>query len=311
MPSTYRPSGIAALVLVSALTLALAAAPGARAQTDSEAAADSDPVVAVVNGDEIRTSEVLAMAQQLPPQYQAQIAQIFPALVDRIIDMKLIADAGAKAGLAEDEQVKEIVANAETDAIRQIYLERQIAEATTDEAVEAEYSAYLEENPPKAEIKARHILLESREDAEAVIAELDGGADFASLAKERSTGPSAPQGGDLGYFGDGQMVAPFSEAAFALEPGQYTKEPVETQYGWHVILVEDSRESTPPSLEEVRDELNDRIARRKVESVLAELRGDATIEKTAAGGVEPAAEGAEPAAEGAEPAAEGEQPAAQ
>jgi len=239
----------------------------------------------VVNGEEIRASEVMAMAQQLPPQYQAQLPQIFPALVDRVIDMRLISAAASESGLADDPEVQAIVAAAEADAIRQVFLQRQIAEATTEAAVEAEYQSYVIENPPATEIKARHILLESEEDAEAVIAELDGGADFATLAKERSTGPSGPNGGDLGFFGEGQMVESFSNAAFALEPGTYTKEPVETQFGWHVILVEETRETVPPSLEEVRDELNQRIARRKVEGVLAGLRETATIEKPAEAGL--------------------------
>ena len=237
-----------------------------------------DRVVAVVNGDEITMSDVMRLAQDLPPQYQQQLSFIIPTLIDRLVDLKLLADAGREQGFAGDERVKAAIVAAESEAIRQVYLESEINNRTTDEALEAAYANYLEVNPPRPQLAARHILLESEEDARAVIAELDGGADFAELAKERSTGPSAPQGGDLGTFTPEQMVPPFSAAAMALDVGAYTKDPVQTQFGWHVILLEDRAETEPATFDAIENDLRQQMAREIVEGLLADLRNDAEIE---------------------------------
>ena len=252
----------------AALALALAAYP--MALTAQGSGDQEDRVVARVNGEEIRNSDVMTMARGLPPQYQSQLMQIYPMLVQRLIDFNLAGKAGRAAGLAEDVEVKARVVRAEERAIREVYLEREIEARMTDEGLQAKYRDYLAANPPKAEVHARHILVETEEAAREVIALLDGGADFAELAKERSTGPSGPKGGDLGYCTADQMVPEFSQAATALEPGRYTAEPVKTQFGWHVIKVEDRRESEPPPLEEVEPQLREQLAR---ESVVAIFKG--------------------------------------
>ncbi len=149
--------------------------------------------------------------------------------------------------------------------------------------MQSRYQDHLKANPPATEQHARHILVASEEDARAVITELDGGADFVELAKERSTGPSGPRGGDLGYFTSDQMVPEFSAAAQTLEPGQYTKDPVQTQFGWHVIKLEDRRESAPPSFADMEPQLRQEMTRENVETVLSELREDADVEITPAG----------------------------
>ncbi len=268
----------AALCCAAAIAL-----PGAAwAQDDASAGGDDaetpNPIVATVNGEEIRYQEVLESAKQLPPQYQQQIDRIFPALVDRMVDLELLADAAADAGLEDDPQVKERMAELRKEVVRNVFLERFVDEEVTEARLKEAYEDYLEENPPRPEIKARHILLETQEGAKEVIEELDGGADFVELAKEKSIGPSGSQGGDLGFFGQGQMVEPFEEAAFALEPGSYTEEPVETQFGWHVIKVEERREVAPESFEEMREQLRQGIARTVVEEYLAGLREDAEVE---------------------------------
>lgn len=269
-------AGLLGLALLAGPQLARTA--GAQDTASPEAAGGEDPVVAVVNGEELRQSDVLRSAQDLPPQMQAQIGMLFPALVERLVDLTLLTQAAKDAGLADDERVRELVADAEADAVRRVYLEDRIDAAMSDEKLQAAYQDYLKEAPAGEEIKARHILLESREDAEAVIEELDQGADFQKLATERSTGPSAPQGGDLGWFSKDQMVEPFSEAAFELSPGEYTEEPVETQFGWHVIKVEDRREKPAPSFEEVEAELREKIARQVIDGQVAELREEAEID---------------------------------
>jgi peptidyl-prolyl cis-trans isomerase C len=260
----------------AALALALAATPMTLAA--QEGGATENAVVARVDGEEIRQSDVMAMARSLPPQYQSQLKQLYPLLVQRLVDYKLAGKAGRAAGLAGDDKVKAFVARAEEQAIREVYLERQIEARITDAMVQDAYKAHQAANPPAEEHRARHILLETEEAAREVIALLDGGADFAELAKERSTGPSGPKGGDLGYFTADQMVPEFSQAAAALEPGQHSAEPAKTQFGWHVIKLEDRRSSAPAPLEEVEPQLRQQLARDALETVLDGLRDGAEIE---------------------------------
>ncbi len=260
----------------AALALALAATPVTLAAQEGDAEADA--VVARVDGEEIRQSDVMAMARTLPSQYQTQLMQIYPLLVQRLVDYKLAGKAGRAAGLANDDRVKAFVAKAEEQAIREVYLEREIEARITDAMVQDAYKAHQAANAPVEEHHARHILLETEEAAREVIALLDGGADFAELAKERSTGPSGPKGGDLGYFTADQMVPEFSQAATALEPGQHSAEPTKTQFGWHVIKLEDRRTSAPESLEEVEPQLRQQLARDVLETVLDGLRDGAEIE---------------------------------
>ncbi len=148
----------------------------------------------------------------------------------------------------------------------------------TDEALKDQYEAFLEANPPQPEVSARHILLKEEAEAKAAIVALDGGADFAELARERSTGPSGPNGGDLGFFTKEQMVPEFAEVAFAMEPGSHSEEPVQTQFGWHVIKVEARRDSQPPAFEEMADQLRDEASRAAVTEVLSGLREAAAVE---------------------------------
>lgn len=263
-------------ILGVALAVALLALPaGLRAQQDS---AESDPVVARVDGEAIRQSEVMAMAQNLPPQYRMQMAQIYPLLIQRLIDFKLASAAGRAAGLAEDDEVKARMMQVEDRVIRELYLTREIESRITPEELQERYQAFLEKNPPKIEHKARHILVETEDKAKEMIAQLDGGADFAELAKEHSTGPSGPQGGDLGYFSGDQMVPEFSAAAEKLEPGQHTAEPTKTQFGWHVIKLDDRRETAPPPFEEMQKRLLEEMSQEMVQVIFADLRDGAKVE---------------------------------
>ena len=246
--------------------------------TEEDTGAQEDPVVAVVEGEEIRRSDVMESARELPQQYQQQIGLIFPALVERLVDFKLLDKAAADEGLGDDAAVQERLEQVKTDIMREVLLSRIIEDAVTEEKLQQAYNDHVENNPAQQEVRARHILLESKEEAEAVIGELDEGADFAELAKDKSTGPTGEAGGDLGYFTEGQMVAPFAEAAFAMEPGTYSDEPVETQFGWHVIKVEDKRDQTAPTYEEMEQQLIDQLSRQAVEAYLAELREGSDVE---------------------------------
>ena len=168
-----------------------------------------------------------------------------------------------------------------------IYLDRAVVARVTDVAVRQAYAKFLEENPPTTEQRASHILLETEEEAREVITKLNDGADFAELAKESSTGPSAPKGGDLGYFSAGQMVPEFSAATDKLQPGEYTKAPTQTQFGWHVIKVEDRREVTQPAFAELENQLREELAREAVEAIMGDLRAAANVEILPAGETAP------------------------
>ena len=243
-----------------------------------DAAPAEDPVLATVNGEDILESEVRATQQGLPQQYRQLPFDMLKAdLLTREINQRLLMDAGSEAGLADDEEVKAQIAALERRLIAETYLDRALSDAITDDAIEAKYEEFIKTNEPEPQVHARHILLESEEDAKAIIAELDDGADFVELAKEKSTGPSGPNGGDLGFFNRADMVAPFAEAAFAMEPGTYSSEPVQTQFGWHVIKVEEKKEGTQPSLDEVRQQLVAEISRDAFNALVEDLRSDAEI----------------------------------
>jgi peptidyl-prolyl cis-trans isomerase C len=162
--------------------------------------------------------------------------------------------------------------------MREVYLTREVEAGVTEAALRERYDAMVAAFPAGEEVNARHILMENEDDARAVIAALDEGGDFAELAGEKSIGPTSSRGGDLGYFSRDQMVPEFSEAAFALETGAYTKDPVQTQFGWHVILLEDRRNQAPPTFEASEEKLREEVERSVVEGLITGLRDGATVE---------------------------------
>ncbi len=244
----------------------------------SQETAPENPVVARVDGEELRQSDLIGLVQTLPPQFQSQAAFLMPQLVQQLVNNTLVTNAGRKADLDEDAEVQAIMADLEARVIRQIYLQRTIDARVTPAKLEEAYAAYLEENPPEPEVVARHILVEDEEAAKGLIVELDGGADFAELAKEHSTGPSGVNGGELPPFVQGDMVPEFGEAAFAMEAGTYSKEPVKTQFGYHIILLEERRMTEPPSLESLEAQLRETASQQVVEELYAELRESAEVE---------------------------------
>ena len=258
--------------ILRAAALALTLCAGAAA------AETPDPVVATVDGMEIRRSEVERAKQLLPAQYQKMpFERVFEPLLERIINIRLAAKAGRAENLHDDEQVREQIARFEDRLIEQAYLDQRIAAAVTDEAVKSRYEDGAKDFEAEDEVRARHILLKTEKEAKAIIAELDGGADFAALAGRKSTGPSKAQGGDLGYFTRERMVKPFSEAAFALETGGYTPEPVKSQFGWHVIKLEERRKTERPAFEEQEESLRDAMAQEVITRIFTELRKDTNI----------------------------------
>lgn len=263
-----------------------------------------DPVVARLDGKSIYRSEVELQAEGLPAQYRSlPFDTVYPALLNQVIDRKLIVAEVDRQGLANDPEVEKRMADIRERVIQEVYLSRRVQIEVTDAALLKRYNRQVKEAPVTKEARARHILVKTEEEAIAVIAEIQNGADFAKTAKAKSIGPSAARGGDLGYFKREQMVPPFAEAAFALKPGKITKKPVKTQFGWHVILTEDIREVEPPSFEQKRDELHTQMSREVVRSEIFRLRKSANIERFNHDGSPVVEPEAEPADSGVEPKA--------
>jgi peptidyl-prolyl cis-trans isomerase C len=235
----------------------------------------------VVDGTDVRRSDVEAVARALPEQYrQVPLPQIYGMLLDRAIDFRLLANAAQEQDLAEDPTVEAALEKARAEVLRDAYIRQQIEEGTTEDKLRARYDELKEaEGFTQEEVHARHILVGSEAEAEEVIAQLEGGAEFAPLAEEHSVDPSArSNGGDLGFFRREQMVPEFAEAAFALEPGEHTMEPVQSQFGWHVIEVLERRMGAP-SFEETEPRLRQELAREIVIALVADLRDAAEIER--------------------------------
>jgi peptidyl-prolyl cis-trans isomerase C len=247
----------------------------------TQAQQPADPVLAVVNGAPIKKSDLEAAHQALPEQYrQVPLEQIYEPLLERVIDGRLLLAEAEKRDLAKDPEVQAEIAQARNDVLRDSLVERAIQESATQERLQAAYDA-LKSQPGFAyeEVHARHILLADEAAAREVIKQLQNGADFAELAKAKSTDPSAQSNaGDLGYFRREAMVPEFAEAAFKIEPGSIGQEPVKSPFGWHVIKVEDRRQKVP-SFAEKEPELREQVAREAVTALLAEMRKGAAIER--------------------------------
>lgn len=245
------------------------------ADTASAAATDSSAVVATVNGSRI-TKDVLDVYAGQRMSKNAEDATP-EAMLNELITLELMRQEADSKGLGSQPVVmaslNQLQRSALAGAAIKDYMDKN---PVTDEDAKTYYDEQI--GTPGKEYKARHILLESEDDAKAVIVMLDTGKDFSELAKEKSTGPSGPTGGELGWFGANQMVKEFSDAAAALEKGSYTKTPVQTQFGWHVIILDDVRDSTPPPFDEVKDRLKMGLANQNLQKHIAEIRETAKID---------------------------------
>ena len=272
--------------------------------TDSEG-------IASVNGEAITQEQLDGYAERRTGSDPAAIEpQVREQLLNELINIQLLAQAARADKLHEKAPLKEQLAfqreTAMADAAMTQYLE---SHPVGEEAVRAEYEKRQAELGGK-EYKARHVLVETEEEARKLIAELDAGADFTELAKQHSIEPGADQsGGDLGWFSASQMVPPFAAAVTAMQPGERSKDPVQTQFGWHVISVEDARDVPPPAFEQVAPQIERFLTNQRIQDYINELRAKAEIstpqEDTAPAEMEPAAP-AEDATESTEeePAAE-------
>ena len=239
-----------------------------------------DPVVARVDGAEIRASDLQDAIQSLPPEYRNMPPQnLYPALLEQLVDRKAVALMARKEGLDKDPAVQRQMARADEEALQSALFHREIGPQITDQALHARYDRDIAGKPGETEVHARHILVSSEADATAIIAQIKQGGDFAAIAKARSGDPAAADGGDLGWFKKGDMLPEFSTVAFALKPGEISEKPVHTSYGWHVIKVEDRRTAAAPTFEQAHDELRSQMIREGVQKLVGQALAAVKVEK--------------------------------
>lgn len=241
-------------------------------------------VVAIVNGTEITLGEMIVTRARLPAQYQGLPPDVlFEGILDQLIQQQLLADT------LEDVpyRVQITVENEQRSLMAGEVISALTDSVVTEDALEAAYEAMFADELATTEFNASHILVDTEEEAQAIVDELAAGSDFAALAQERSTGPSGPNGGQLGWFGPGRMVQEFEAAVAELEVGEVSA-PVMTDFGWHVILLNDKREQDRPTLDQLRSDLEAQIQADAIESRIAELQSQAEIIAPAEGAFDPA-----------------------
>jgi peptidyl-prolyl cis-trans isomerase C len=266
--------------------------------------AGSGPVQAKVNGQPIYKSEVDAFIADLGDQAkQMPEGELRSRVLDRLIDLKLASEKAQAQKLDDDPAVRQRIANGEMATLADVYLERTAKAKINDGVLKAKYDELVKQAQPVEEVRARHILVKTEQEAKDIIKQLDKGADFEALAKEKSTDPgSGESGGDLGYFTKDKMVPEFADAAFKLDKGKYTETPVHSQYGWHVIQVLDKRNQPLPTFEQVKPQLSAMVLQEEEHKALDDVRNGANVERFNPDGTPIAAAPAPAAAPSASPA---------
>lgn len=266
--------------LLASVALSVLAALPLRA----EDAPNADTVVATVNGTNITLGSMIALRGALPPQYQTLPDDVlFKGILDQIVQQELLKQAlpqplSKRDALTLENEARGYLSNEALKAV--------VETAVTDDALQAAYDAKYKDLTPATEYHAAHILVDSEEKAKELKAQIDGGADFAELAKANSSDGAAQNGGDLGWFGLGMMVKPFEDAVVGMKAGEVAG-PVKTDFGWHLIKLNETRQAAAPKLDDVRDELAQEIEGKVVEEYIAKLTADAKIDKPGEG-IDPA-----------------------
>ena len=269
-----------AFATIAALLFVLPAASGCSKNSSSEAPASaSDPVIARVNGVDIKQSDLALAEEDVGADMQAASPEAKREhLISYLADIIMVTQAADKKNLADNPDFKRRLAFLRSKLLMGYELQQEAKTALTDEALKQTYDEAVKSMSGQEEVRARHILVEGEDEAKAIIEQLKGGADFAKLAKEKSKDPGAAEGGDLGYFTKDQMVPEFADVAFKMYPGQLSN-PVKTQFGWHVIKVEDKRTKQPPEFEKVKDQIEAYLARKAQSDFIAKLRQSAKVER--------------------------------
>ena len=272
-PKTPFRTALAALAVAGCAVVVFAGATQVRAQ-------DANPVLAKVNGLDIRQSDLNMAEEELG---SGQLAQMDPAtkrenLLSYVIDLKIVAKAAEDKKVGDTDAFKKSLAFARERLLMDKLLTDEAKAASTDAAMRKVYDDAAQQMGGDEEVHARHILVESEDEAKQVVEELKKGGDFAELAKKKSKDPGASDGGDLGYFTKEQMVPEFSKVAFEMEPGKIS-DPVKSQFGWHVIKVEDKRKRKAPDFETVKPQIETYVTRKAQADLVAKLREAAKIER--------------------------------
>lgn len=271
-----------AMAAFVSLAAVLAVAP-AMAQKTPPTGKKEDPnttVVAVVEGQPVYQAEVIAAFRSLPPKIQKEgLDKVYERVLEMMIERKMMSVFGRREKYDQDPEVKRRLKFAEDQFIREVYLDRLIRKYLTKERIRAHYDEVVRKNPPTKEVRARHILVDSESKAKDLAKQAKDGADFAKLAAKNSIGPSAQRGGDLGYFTQGEMVKPFSDVAFKLKKGAVSATPVKTQFGWHIIKVEDVRTRKVPPFEKVEAQMEREVWEKLGKDFLRQYRDQAKVER--------------------------------
>lgn len=239
-----------------------------------------NPIVAKVDGKEITRVDVYRYVQTMPANIQKLPAtKVYPLAVEQVINTRVIQNKAETADLSDDPEVKQQLAIAKQQIMRGIYVQREVSKKISEGDVKKAYKKYISSVPDVEERNARHILVETEDEAKAVIAKLKEGADFAVLAKESSKGPTGSKGGDLGWFAKTDMVPEFAEVAFTSKKGSVTDTPVKTQFGWHVIKVEGVRQRAKPTIEQAKPMIEAELRRKALEGLVQDWRKKAKVEQ--------------------------------
>lgn len=239
----------------------------------------ADPVVGVVDGQKFTYSQVMESKSSLPKQYQsAPDDKLFPVLLNQAVDTYLINKAAQASGEAQKPEVKKAIAKATENIIAQSYLLDKVKDTISDAAVKAKYAEVIKNFPQEKEVHLKHILVDNEDTAKSVIKALKGGSDFKKLAQAKSKDETAKDGGDLGFFRKSELPKELADAAFAMTPGSYSQEPIKTDFGWHVLKVEEFRDAKPPKFEEVQNELKSLMTQEAIVALVKDLRSKAKIQ---------------------------------
>ena len=285
---TRLAASVAATCLVAALTVG-------QPVFAQDKAPDANNVIAKVNGADIKQGDLAVAEEELGPS----LAQMDPAtrrenLIAFLIDMKIVAKAAEDKKVADGADFKQKLAFTRNRLLMDSLLASEGKAALTDDAMKKVYEEAIQKIAGEKEVRARHILLPTEDEAKAVKTELDKGADFAELAKKKSKDPGAADGGDLGFFTKDQMVPEFSAVAFELAPGKIS-DPVKSQFGWHIIKVEEKRDRKAPTFDEVKAQVSQFVVRKAQADYVTKLRATAKIERLDVKADAPAADKAAPA----------------
>ena len=275
-----RPLAFAVMAALLFIAPAVSGCSKNSSNSSSEAPASaSDPVIARVNGVDITQGDLALAEEDVGSEMQAVSPEAKrEQLISYLADIIMVTQAADKKNLADNPDFKRRLAFLRNKLLMGYELQQEAKTAVTDEALHQTYDEAVKSMAGQEEVRARHILVESEDEAKALLEQLKNGADFATLAKEKSKDPGAAEGGDLCYFTKDQMVPEFADVAFKMYPGQLSN-PVKTQFGWHVIKVEDRRTKQPPEFDKVKDQIEAFLARKAQTDFITKLRQSAKVER--------------------------------